>query len=81
MTDDDALNWSGGESSLNQNDYSLDLRKLVAEMLSPNANSRPSAQNIYDEALMYGRIRRDIRSCQCPYMCKGADGWCTPHQF
>ena len=38
--------WPGGESSLDQNKYSLKLRQITADMMNPLDTMRPTAANI-----------------------------------
>ena len=41
--------WEGGRSTLNKTNYSLDLRKLIADLLWPTASVRPTATKVLQE--------------------------------
>jgi len=53
-------NWRGGNSTLDAYQYSSGLRRLVANLLSPNAKKRPSASQVLQETLKNNRQRTDI---------------------
>ena len=42
--------WPGGRSSLSTIEYSKELRKLTAYLLSPDPNQRPTADEVVNEA-------------------------------
>ena len=56
------LKWKGGKSPINNYDleYSSDLRQIVANLLSPKASRRPTAQKVDDESMKNNRQRLDL---------------------
>ena len=46
----EVLSWPGGKSTLDRGKYSIELRQLVADMLCPEATSRPRAGQVLTEA-------------------------------
>ena len=51
------VKWKGGKSSLDSGKYSLDLRQLVADLLSPDPKNRPTAKNVHEETYKNNRQR------------------------
>merc|ERR1712059_106560 len=49
------VSWPGGKSTLDQKKYSLDLRQLVADMLSPYEEYRPTAAKVRKETFKDNR--------------------------
>ena len=47
--------WVGGRSTLNKSMYSINLRQLIADLLCPTANLRPTATKVVQECLKDGR--------------------------
>ena len=47
--------WAGGRSTLDRKKYSLGLRQLIAELLSPTASLRPTATKVNLECHKDGR--------------------------
>ena len=41
--------WPGGKSTLNRALYSIDLRQLIADLLTPTPSLRPTAEKVYNE--------------------------------
>ena len=54
------IGWQGGQNTIDSSKYSIDLRQLVADLLSPNANFRPTAQKVLAETLKNNRKRFDL---------------------
>ena len=54
------FNWIGGNSTLDDRQYSSSLRRLVASLLSPVAKKRPSAHQVLQETQKYNRQRTDL---------------------
>ena len=54
------LKWKGGKSTIDSGKYGIDLRQLVANLLSPNASRRPTAQKVLAETLKNNRKRFDL---------------------
>jgi len=48
-------NWAGGKSTISRVKYSIDLRQLVADMLHPESESRPTAKHIEQECYKNNR--------------------------
>ena len=51
--------WKGGKSTIRRDKYSINLRQLVADLLSPNASSRPSAEKVWEESCKDNRQEGD----------------------
>ena len=54
------LKWKGGKSTLDSGRYSLDLRQLVADLLSPDPKNRPTAMKVRKKTYKNNRIRVDL---------------------
>lgn len=54
---DSVFEWKGGSSSLDRRYYSGSLRGLVASLMLPNANRRPTAQRVLEESKKGNRTR------------------------
>ena len=45
-------NWPGGKSTLDRNKYSIEIRQLTANMMNPDSNLRPNAEEIRRQMLV-----------------------------
>ena len=55
------VGWRGGQSPIDSGKYSIDLRQLVADLLSPNATRRLTAPlRIHNACNMHNRQRHDL---------------------
>jgi len=54
-TPNQVANWEGGKSTISRSKYSIDLRQLVADMLHPDSESRPSAHTLEQECYKNNR--------------------------
>ena len=46
--EDAVKNWPGGKSTLDRKKYPIGIRQLTADMMNPNENLRPTADQIID---------------------------------
>ena len=49
--------WPGGKSTLDRSAYSIELRQLTADLLSPTVISRPSAEKMHGECRKGNRTK------------------------
>ena len=48
--------WVGGRSTIDRCKYSIDIRQLIADLLCPTANGRPTATKVVQDCLKDGRM-------------------------
>ena len=60
--------WSGGKSTLDRAIYSIDLRQVIANLLNPTPESRPTAEEVIWEAHTDNRQELEEEASSCHVM-------------